>query len=77
MLEISNEFYYCLFFFYFKFRNSQHRFSKELLSSLSSSLLDGTVFEIVNNLSELQQITERNLISERNRIQNEYSSKQK
>ena len=56
------------------FRNFQHRLSNELLSGLSSSLLDGTVFEIVNNLSELQQITERNLISERNKIHNEYSS---
>ncbi len=55
-------------------RNFQHRLSNELLSGLSSSLLDGTVFEIVNNLSELQQITERNLISERNKIHNEYSS---
>jgi len=77
MICLKFQMNFIIVFFYFKFRNSQHRFSNELLSSLSSSLLDGTVFEIVNNLSELQQITERNLISERNRIQNEYSSKQK
>ena len=35
----------------------------------------GTIYEIVNNLSELQQITEKNLYNERNRISTEYSSK--
>lgn len=55
-------------------RNIQQRLSFELLGALSSSLLDGTVFEIVNNLSELQQITERNFFNERCKIVNDYAS---
>ena len=55
-------------------RNFQARLPFDLLSSLSGSLLDGTVFAIVNNLSELQQLTERNNFNERTKIMNEYSS---
>jgi len=55
-------------------RDLQQRLSVELLSALSNSLLDGTIFEIVKNLSELQHITERNFFNERSRIANEYAS---
>ncbi|CAF0945463.1 unnamed protein product [Brachionus calyciflorus] len=50
------------------------RISNELLSSLAVSLLDGTVFEIVNHLFEMQQISERNFFNERSKINNEYSN---
>lgn len=45
------------------------------MSALSSSLLDGTVFEIVKNLNELQHLSERNFFTERSKILNEYTSK--
>jgi DNA-binding transcriptional regulator GbsR (MarR family) len=57
-----------------KQHNKDNKITFELLTSLSGSLLDGTVFDIVNHLFDLQQITERNLFNERNKISNEYSS---
>jgi hypothetical protein len=53
----------------------KQRLSTDFLSSLAVSLLDGTVFEIVNNLCEMQQISERNFFNERAKISNEYLSK--
>lgn len=43
----------------------QQRLPYELLSALSSSLLDGTVYEIVTGLKEIQHMTEKNLLSQR------------
>lgn len=53
----------------------KHRLCTEFLSTLAVSLLDGTVFEIVNHLLEMQQISERNFFNERSRINNDYLSK--
>ena len=53
----------------------KQRLSTDFLSTLAVSLLDGTVFEIVNHLVEMQQISERTLFNERSKINNEYSSK--
>jgi hypothetical protein len=39
--------------------------SAEVLSKLASSLLDGTVFQIVRELEEIQQLKERNLLNGR------------
>ncbi|RMZ97886.1 DGCR6L isoform X2 [Brachionus plicatilis] len=50
----------------------KHRLSTDFLSTLAVSLLDGTVFEIVNHLVEMQQISERNFFNERSRINNDY-----
>ncbi|KAJ8046178.1 Protein DGCR6L [Holothuria leucospilota] len=45
--------------------NFQQRIPCSLLSSLASSLLDETVFEIVLHLKEIQQMTERKLMEQR------------
>eukprot|EP00118_Oscarella_pearsei_P016675 m.161113 g.161113 ORF g.161113 m.161113 type:complete len:194 (+) comp38800_c1_seq1:142-723(+) len=39
--------------------------SSEVISSLATSLLDGTVFQIVRELEEIQQIRERDLFNRR------------
>jgi len=41
------------------------RLPYDLLSSLASSLIDGTVFQILEGLLEIQQMTERNLFNQR------------
>jgi len=41
------------------------RLPYDLLSSLANSLIDGTVFQIVEGLVEIQQMTERNLFNQR------------
>jgi hypothetical protein len=53
------------------FRNYQQRLSYDLLSSLASSLLDNTVFEIVRGLREVQEMEERCLFNQRVRSVNE------
>jgi hypothetical protein len=58
-----------------KLRSYQARFSLELLTSISNSLLDGTVFEITRGLVEIQHITEKNLYFERTKIENDYKGK--
>lgn len=55
-------------------RNHQQRITFELLSSLSNALLDGTIFEIVNNLKEIQQILEQTTANERSKLANDYAS---
>lgn len=50
----------------------QQRLPYDLLSGLASSLLDGTVFQIVRGLSEIQQMTERNLFHQRQNLVNTY-----
>ena len=53
------------------FRKIQQRLPYELLTSLANSLLDGTVFEIVHSLKEVQQLEERHLSSQRLKLINE------
>lgn len=50
----------------------QQRFSYDLLSSLASACLDGTVFEIVKSLKDVQQLEERALFSQRTKLLNEH-----
>ena len=54
------------------YRKIQQRLPYDLLTSLASSLLDGTVFEIVNSLKEVQQLEERHLSAQRMKILNEH-----
>ncbi len=49
----------------------QQRLPYDLLCSLANSLLDGTVFEIVHSLKEVQQLEERNLSAQRMKLVNE------
>ncbi|XP_038619268.1 protein DGCR6-like [Tachyglossus aculeatus] len=50
----------------------QQRLSYTLLSDLALALLDGTVFEIVQGLLEIQHLTERSLYSQRLKLQSEH-----
>lgn len=50
----------------------QQRLPYDLLSSLANVLLDGTVFEIVSSLREVQQLEERNLSNQRIKLINEH-----
>lgn len=49
--------------------------SYDLLSSLASAVLDGTVFEIVQSLQEVQQLEEKSLFSQRTKLVNEHKGK--
>lgn len=50
----------------------QQRLPYDLLSSLANSLLDGTVFEIVRSLQEVQQLEERHLHTQRVKLVNDH-----
>ncbi|XP_022082107.1 protein DGCR6-like isoform X2 [Acanthaster planci] len=52
----------------------QQRVPYSMLSSLSASLLDGTVFEIVNHLAEIQHMTERKLMEQRSQLVNSHKA---
>ncbi|XP_071506977.1 protein DGCR6-like [Diadema antillarum] len=54
--------------------NLQQRLQYTTLSSLAQSLLDGTVFQIVQHLSEIQQMTERKLMEQRSKLHNSHKS---
>lgn len=46
------------------------------LSDLALALLDGTVFEIVQGLLEIQHLTEKNLYSQRLKLHSEHRGQQ-
>ncbi|KAK2121660.1 Protein dgcr6 [Saguinus oedipus] len=50
----------------------QQCLSYTMLSDLALALLDGTVFEIVQGLLEIQHLTEKSLYNQRLRLQNEH-----
>ncbi|XP_011416515.3 protein DGCR6 [Magallana gigas] len=52
----------------------QQRLPYDLLSSLANSLLDGTVFEIVRSLQEVQQLEERHLHTQRVKLVNDHKA---
>ncbi|XP_011948836.1 PREDICTED: protein DGCR6-like isoform X2 [Cercocebus atys] len=54
----------------------QQRLSYTTLSDLALALLDGTVFEIVQGLLEIQHLTEKSLYNQRLRLQNEHRGAQ-
>ena len=49
-------------------RKYQQRLPYDLLSALSNALLDGTVFQIVNGLKEVQQWEERTMFGQRSKL---------
>ena len=57
------------------YRSFQQRLPYSTMSALASSLLDGTVFEIVQHLYEIQQMTERKLMEQRAQLVNTHKSK--
>lgn len=46
----------------------QSRFSEPVLKDLAESLLDGTVFDIVRELEDIQQLSERSLLNKRMKV---------
>lgn len=52
----------------------QQRVPYDLLSGLAHALLDGTVFEIVRSLSEVQHLEEKNLFNQRVKQMNDHKA---
>ncbi|BFZ25033.1 hypothetical protein BsWGS_28072 [Bradybaena similaris] len=52
----------------------QQRLSYELLSALAKALLDGTAFEIVKSLEEVQHLEEKSLFTQRLKLINDHKS---
>ncbi|CAI5797556.1 Uncharacterized protein PODLI_1B040006 [Podarcis lilfordi] len=52
--------------------SSQQRLSYTILSDLAMALIDGTVFEIVQGLLDIQHLMERNLYNQRLKLHNEH-----
>ena len=61
--------------FFFNSRKFQQRLPYDLLSSLASALLDGTVFEIVRSLQEVQHLEEKHLSAQRMKLVNDHKGK--
>ena len=53
----------------------QEKMTSEVINSLALSLMDGTVFEIVRGLEDIQQLTERNLLNKRMKLINSQKGK--
>nr|XP_028566157.1 uncharacterized protein LOC114586651 isoform X2 [Podarcis muralis] len=52
--------------------SSQQRLSYTILNDLAMALIDGTVFEIVQGLLDIQHLMERNLYNQRLKLHNEH-----
>ncbi|XP_053092500.1 protein DGCR6 isoform X1 [Pangasianodon hypophthalmus] len=50
----------------------QQRLSYTTLSDLAQALIDGTVYEIVQGLLDIQHLTEKNLYNQRQKLHNEH-----
>ncbi|KAF5907206.1 protein DGCR6-like, partial [Clarias magur] len=50
----------------------QQRLSYTTLSDLAQALIDGTVYEIVQGLLDIQHLTERNLYNQRQKLHTEH-----
>lgn len=80
--HFSDESHYSYEVFYQKLRQYRDQLStaiqqsvtKEVCKELSMSLLDGTVFEIVKELADIQQLNERALLNKRMKTVNEHKT---
>ncbi|XP_067676739.1 protein DGCR6-like [Haliotis asinina] len=52
----------------------QQRLPYDLLSGLANALLDGTVFEIVRSLEEVQHLEEKSLFNQRSKLSSEHKA---
>lgn len=57
------------------FRTYKKKFTYDVLSGIATCLIDGTVFEIVKGLEDIQQLSERNLLNKRMKIVNSQKGK--
>lgn len=55
---------------FFTNRTYKKKFTYDVLSGIATCLLDGTVFEIVKGLEDIQQLSERNLLNKRMKLVN-------
>ena len=53
-------------------RKFQQRLPYDLLTSLASALLDGTAFQIVKGLEEVQHLEEKSLFTQRLKMSNDH-----
>lgn len=53
----------------------QQRLSYNTLSDLAQALIDGTVYEIVQGLLDIQHLTEKNLYNQRQKLHCEHQGK--
>lgn len=53
----------------------QQKLTHDMLVSLAHSLLDGTVFQIVNGMAELQKLEEENLYNDRKKLISRFTGK--
>ena len=58
--------------FVFLVSSFQQRLSYNTLSDLALALIDGTVYEIVQGLLDIQHLTERNLYNQRQKLHGEH-----
>ena len=70
-----NNLRYELFKRIFFFSDLQQRIPNELLSALATSLVEGPIFEIVSSLTEVQNVTEKQLFRERLQVLRGHSRK--
>uniref|UniRef100_A0A671R333 DiGeorge syndrome critical region gene 6 n=1 Tax=Sinocyclocheilus anshuiensis TaxID=1608454 RepID=A0A671R333_9TELE len=56
------------------FSSFQQRLSYTTLSDLAQALIDGTVYEIVQGLLDIQHLTEKNLYNQRQKLHGEHMS---
>ena len=61
--------------FVFNFSTYKKKFTYDVLSGIATCLLDGTVFEIVKGLEDIQQLSERNLLNKRMKLVNSQKGK--
>ncbi|KAK3743869.1 hypothetical protein QZH41_016475 [Actinostola sp. cb2023] len=54
--------------------NLKSKLTFDVLNMIATSLLDGTVFEIVKGLEDIQQLTERNLLNRRMKLLNSHKA---
>ena len=74
MKTTSSEHVLYIFLFIY-FSDLQQRIPNELLSALATSLVEGPIFEIVSSLTEVQNVTEKQLFRERLQVLRGHSRK--
>lgn len=62
----------CTFCFRSMLSSFQQRLSYNTLSDLALALIDGTVYEIVQGLLDIQHLTEKNLYNQRQKLHCEH-----
>lgn len=70
--SLSNSGYLITACFFSVVSSFQQRLSYNTLSDLALALIDGTVYEIVQGLLDIQHLTEKNLYNQRQKLHSEH-----